>query len=49
MENALDKYCPLNPSEDQALLCSGEKCAWWDEDSQNCAAVMLARAIKKRK
>lgn len=24
MENALDKYCPLNPSEDQALLCSGE-------------------------
>ena len=49
MENALDKYCPLNPSEDQALLCSGENCAWWDEDSQNCVAVVLARAIKKRK
>lgn len=49
MENALDKYCPLNPSEDQALLCSGEKCAWWGEDSQACLAVALVRAIKKRK
>lgn len=49
MENALDKYCPLNPSEDQTLLCSGKKCAWWDEDSQACLTVALVRAIKKRK
>lgn len=49
MENTPDKYCPLNPSEDQVLLCSGEKCAWWDEDSQDCAALVLARAMKKRK
>ena len=49
MENALDKYCPLNPSEDQTLLCFGEKCAWWDEDAQACLAIALVRAIKKRK
>lgn len=48
MENTPDKYCPLNPSEDQVLMCSLEKCAWWDEDSQACAAVVLARAMKKK-
>lgn len=41
------KFCPLNPSEDEALTCISSKCAWWDEDSQSCAMLVLARAVKK--
>lgn len=42
------KICPL--LKDRALEpCRKQMCAWWDEDSQDCAAVVLARAIKKRK
>lgn len=41
------KFCPLNPSEDTALPCISSKCAWWDEDSQSCAMMVLARAVKK--
>ena len=40
------RYCP----EDIPLCpCQKQRCAWWDEDSQDCAAVVLARAMKKRK
>lgn len=35
------KTCPLNH-----LPCK-EKCAWWDEDAQECAILALARAAKK--
>ena len=46
------KICPLSMScpEDIPLCpCQKQRCAWWDEDSQECAAAVLARAIKKRK
>lgn len=46
------KICPLSMScpEDIPLCpCQKQRCAWWDEDSQGCAAVVLARAMKKRK
>ena len=46
------KICPLSMScpEDIPLCpCQKQRCAWWDEDSQDCAAVVLARAMKKRK
>ena len=46
------KICPLSMScpEDISLCpCQEQRCAWWDEDSQDCAAVVLARAMKKRK
>jgi len=39
------KICPLSMS----CPCQEQRCAWWDEDSQDCAAVVLARAMKKRK
>lgn len=42
----LSMSCP----EDIPLCpCQKQRCVWWDEDSQDCAAVVLARAIKKRK
>ena len=42
------KICPLSMScpEDIPLCpCQKQRCAWWDEDSQDCAAVALARAM----
>ena len=51
MENE-KKICPLSissPSDTPLCLCQKEMCAWWDEDSQDCAAVVLARVMKKRK
>lgn len=47
MENKC--FCPLNPSEDTALPCCQEKCAWWDEDAQACAVLVIAKAARKRK
>lgn len=41
------KFCPMNPSEDEALTCCQDKCAWWDEDSQSCAMLVMAQAVKK--
>lgn len=44
------KICPLSIScPSDTPLCQEQRCAWWDEDSQECAAAVLARAIKKRK
>lgn len=46
------KICPLSmslPPDTPLSVCQKQRCAWWDEDSQDCAAVVLARAIKKRK
>lgn len=41
------KSCPLNPSTDEWLSCSQEKCAWWDEDAQECAVLSLSKSIRK--
>ena len=49
MENEPKKYCPLNPSADEVLTCCQERCAWWDEDAQACALLVIAKALKKRK
>lgn len=35
------------PKDIPLCPCQKQRCAWWDEDSQDCAAVVLARAIKK--
>lgn len=46
------KICPLSMSGDYdcpLISCQEEKCGWWDEDAQACAAVVLAKAVKKRK
>lgn len=46
------KICPLSMSHPKDIpfyACQKQMCAWWDEDSQDCAAVVLARAMKKRK
>lgn len=51
MENE-KKICPLSmscPGDIPLCTCQKQRCAWWDEDSQDCAAVVLMRAIKKRK
>ena len=48
MEN-WEKICPLSMSCPTSLFpCQKQRCAWWDEDSRDCAAAVLARAIKKR-
>lgn len=42
-------YCPLSmsaPADIDLLPCT-EKCAWWDEEAQACAMLVLARAAKK--
>ena len=53
MENVPKKYCPLNASTDEVLnevlTCCQERCAWWDEDAQACALLVMAKALKKRK
>lgn len=46
------EICPLSisrPKDTPFYPCQKQRCAWWDEDSQDCAAVVLARAMKKRK
>lgn len=50
MEN-WEKICPLSmscPKDTSLCPCQKQRCAWWDEDSRDCAAAVLARAIKKR-
>ncbi len=49
MENKTKIYCPLNASTDEVLPCCQERCAWWDEDAQACALMVIAKALKKRK
>ena len=49
MENEPKKDCPLNASVDDVLPCCQERCAWWDEDAQACALLVIAKALKKRK
>ena len=46
------KICPLSMScsEDVPLCpCQEQQCAWWDEDAQTCALLVIAKALKKRK
>lgn len=45
MENKLN--CPMNADIENILPCCEEKCAWWDEDAQACALLVLARAVRK--
>lgn len=37
--------CPLKQSPSRAALCycAQDKCAWWDENSQRCAVLLLAQ------
>ena len=38
------KICPLSMSRPEDIPprpCQKQRCAWWDEDSQDCAAVVL--------
>ena len=47
MEN---KICPLSimsPAECPFMNCKKNECAWWDEDSQACALLTLARSVRK--
>ncbi len=41
------KDCPLNTSTEQSLPCKEGRCAWWDEDAQACAVLVLAKSAKK--
>nr|DAH92259.1 MAG TPA: hypothetical protein [Caudoviricetes sp.] len=45
MENK--QYCPLNAATDEVLHCCREKCAWWDEDAQACAVLVIAKTMRK--
>ena len=47
MENKTNIYCPLNASTDEVLPCCRERCAWWDEDAQACALLVMAKAVRK--
>ena len=49
MENKPKKYCPLNAIPYKGLTCCQERCAWWDEDAQACALLVIAKVLKKRK
>lgn len=49
MGNEPKKYCPLNASTGEVLICCQKRCAWWDEDAQECALLVIAKALKKRK
>ena len=51
MENE-KKICPLSmsyPKDTSLCPCQKQMCAWWDEDSQACALLVMAKALKKRK
>lgn len=45
------KLCPLSmnaPADVPILLkCQEEACGWWDEDTQACAVLTLARSMRK--
>lgn len=42
MEND-KKLCPLS----QGTVMCGPKCAWWDEDAQACAVLVIAKTMRK--
>lgn len=49
MEN--EKYCPLSmsaPADCDLVRCCEENCAWWNEDTQSCAVLTLAKAARKK-
>lgn len=44
--------CPLFLSSDQfntteSRRCLEEKCAWWDENTQACSILSLAKAVRR--
>lgn len=47
----MKKICPLcfsNSDPDMLYQkCENEKCAWWSEDSQKCAILILAESQRK--
>lgn len=42
MEND-KKLCPLS----QGTVMCDPKCAWWDEDAQACAVLVMAKTMRK--
>lgn len=38
---------PSNMSNDYTYNCMEELCAWWSEDAQKCAIVVMAEAQRK--
>lgn len=38
-----DKLCPLR----NGTIYCGNRCAWWDEESQACALLVIAKAVRK--
>lgn len=41
-----NKICPLNANSPN-FKCICERCAWFDEDAQACAMLVLAKSMKK--
>ena len=41
------KTCPLTASVADPAPCDEEHCAWWDEDSRQCAMLTIAKSVKK--
>lgn len=48
-----DTICPLSisspddPDNLPLVPCRRGECAWWDEDAQKCAVLVIARAVKR--
>lgn len=42
-----EKKCPINPDTQNEIDCIEGRCAWWDEDAQACAVLVLAREVRK--
>lgn len=40
------KLCPLCT---EFHICRKERCAWWDEDRNQCAVLTIAKAEAKKK
>lgn len=51
--NTNKPYCPMsfntppNLSNDSTYDCVRSRCAWWCEDSQKCAVLVLAETQRK--
>ena len=51
--NTNKPYCPMsfnvlpNLSNDSTYDCARSRCAWWCEDAQKCAILVLAETQRK--
>lgn len=43
----MQKSCPLPPSPAGLSECSGERCAWYDADKQQCAVSVIAQELTR--